>query len=70
MAALLVFLGYAVIGALVLAVAVLLYVRAVASRKVYRCPHCQEIIRVELMTARFCNVCGARLQVQGEDDDD
>jgi len=38
---------------------VLVYIRAVSSRKYYRCPECNESFRVELMKATHCKVCGA-----------
>lgn len=69
MGAIIVLLVYGVLGAVVLGGIALLYFRSVLSRRVYRCPRCHEIVRVELMRARFCNFCGAPLH-GGEEDDD
>jgi len=44
---------------LFIALAVLVYIRAVNSRKFYKCPECGESFRVELMKASRCKVCGA-----------
>jgi hypothetical protein len=52
---------YVVAGLGLLGLAVLLYLRATASRTVYRCPKCNEVVSVELMQASRCNVCGAPL---------
>lgn len=46
---------------LVALLALLFYTRAVASRRTYRCPHCGERVRVELMEAGHCNFCGTPL---------
>jgi hypothetical protein len=49
-------------GFLVIAfLAILFYMRAVASRRRYRCPNCGEEFRVELMQAGHCNFCGTPL---------
>ncbi len=67
MEALIPILVYGFFGAIALAGGFIFYLRAVASRKHYRCPHCREIIRVELMEAIYCNCCGSPLH-PGEDD--
>jgi DNA-directed RNA polymerase subunit RPC12/RpoP len=56
---------YLMLGLGAIGLAVLLYVRAMASRAVYRCPQCQEIVTVELMQASRCNTCGAPLSYPG-----
>jgi DNA-directed RNA polymerase subunit RPC12/RpoP len=61
---------YALLGLGALVLAVLLYVRAMASRTVYRCPQCKELINVELMQARRCNTCGAPLSYPGREHPD
>ncbi len=38
------------------------YARSVSSRKTYVCPRCGEELRVELMEASRCNVCGSVLE--------
>jgi len=48
-------------GALI-ALGILFYVLAVASRKSYRCTRCGEQITVEYMQASHCNMCGAPLE--------
>jgi predicted RNA-binding Zn-ribbon protein involved in translation (DUF1610 family) len=48
-------------GLCVVALGILLYSRAVASRKAHVCPQCGERITVELMDATRCNACGAPL---------
>lgn len=52
---------YLAIGLGTVGVMVLFYFIAVMSRRVYRCPHCHEVVHVERMEASFCNVCGAPL---------
>ena len=52
---------YLAMGVVVVGLGVLLYLRAVASRKRYACPKCGEKLSVELMKARRCNMCGAPL---------
>jgi hypothetical protein len=44
--------------------ALLLFIRAVSSRKQYVCPHCGERLTVELMSASRCNMCGAPLRTE------
>jgi hypothetical protein len=58
----LVFMAYAGIGAVVLLVGIIFYLRSVASRKRYCCPQCGEQLQVELMKAEHCNMCGAPLR--------
>ena len=53
---------YAGIGGVIVAAGVIFYVRAVASRKTYRCHNCGEEVRVELMEASHCNHCGTPLR--------
>lgn len=62
MEALIPILIYTGIGGVVVAAGVIFYVRAVASRKTYRCPNCGEEVRVELMEASHCNHCGSPLR--------
>jgi hypothetical protein len=50
------------IVALLVALGILFYVLAVASRKSYRCPSCGEQMTVEHMRASHCNMCGAPLE--------
>lgn len=50
-----------VLGGLV-ALGLFLYLRAVESRKHYRCPACGEAQTVELMQASHCSTCGAPLK--------
>ena len=45
----------------VVVLGVLFYLRAAASRKLYKCPQCGEMVEVELMKASHCNHCGAPL---------
>lgn len=54
-------LPWILLGALI-AVGVILFLRAVDSRKHYTCPECGEKQRVELMEASRCNTCGAPLK--------
>ena len=54
---------YAAVLALLIALGIFFYMRAVISRKTYRCPKCGEIARVELMHAAHCNTCGAPLNL-------
>lgn len=61
MEGLLVLLFYVLVGIGVLIVGVIFYLRAGLSRATYTCPKCQTRVRVELMEADHCNVCGARL---------
>ena len=53
---------YGGILAAVVLLGLLFYVRAVVSRRAYRCPQCGEEARVELMSASHCNHCGAPLR--------
>ncbi len=62
MEGLVILLLYAGIGAVVVLVGVLLYLRSAASRKRYCCPQCGEQVAVELMKAGHCNVCGVPLR--------
>lgn len=43
--------------------AVFFFSRAVSSRKYYKCPHCGESFRVELMRASHCKACGAEVNI-------
>ena len=61
MAAVLILLLYVLVGAAVIGLGVLLWLRSVASRKRYRCPQCGEAATVELMEASRCSTCGASL---------
>lgn len=62
------FIIYAGIGLVLLVLGILFYLRSVSSRKSYRCPHCGEIVQVELMDAIHCNVCGALLHTEERTD--
>ncbi len=42
--------------------AIIFYLRAVRSRKRYRCPQCGEAVSTEHMEAQRCNTCGAELR--------
>lgn len=53
---------YGIIFAAVAVFALLFYMRSVESRKSYVCPQCGEKLRVELMNASHCNMCGAPLR--------
>lgn len=53
---------YPAIFLLVLGTAIFLFWRANLTKRVYQCPNCHERIRVELMDASYCNVCGAPLK--------
>lgn len=53
---------YAAVLAGLIVLGVLFYLRAVASRKHYRCPQCGERMTTELMSASHCNMCGAPLK--------
>ena len=57
------YLCYIAVLALLIALGIFFYMRAVISRKTYRCPKCGEIVRVELMHAAHCNTCGAPLNL-------
>lgn len=59
---------YFLLGVGTLVVAVLLYLRAGLSRSTYYCPKCRTSIRVELMQASHCSVCGSPLRSTQEDD--
>ena len=61
----LVFVIYGCGAAFVILLAVLFFLRAVASRKQYRCPQCGEAVKTELMSASHCNMCGAPLKQEG-----
>lgn len=52
---------YALVGALVIGLGILLYLRSAASRQTYTCAQCGESLTVELMRATHCNTCGAPL---------
>ncbi|MCP4711309.1 MAG: hypothetical protein GY869_22035 [Planctomycetes bacterium] len=54
-----VILFYVLIGAVVLTVAVVLYMFAVGSRKSYQCKECGEKLRTEYLDAKRCGMCGA-----------
>ena len=56
------------IGLAVVGLGIVFYLRAVASRKVYNCPQCGEVVRVELMRASHCNHCGAPLRISETND--
>ena len=45
---------------------VIFYLRAVASRKVYRCPECGESFKVELMKAQNCKSCGTPVKLSDD----
>jgi rRNA maturation endonuclease Nob1 len=62
MGAVVVFIVYGGVFLLIVALAVLFYLRSVASRRRYRCPNCGEEFRVELMEASHCSFCGAPLK--------
>ena len=55
---------YAIVGAIILGLGIVFTIRAVLSRKTYRCPSCGERVRVELMAAAHCNTCGAPLNLK------
>lgn len=57
-----------IIGGAVVLIVILLYMRAVGSRKGLRCKQCGEYMRIELMSAegQRCNTCGAPLDVTEE----
>jgi hypothetical protein len=57
-----VLLAYALIGALLVVLAVVFFLRARGSRRHYTCPQCGERVMVELMRAGNCNMCGAPLE--------
>jgi len=38
------------------------YKKSVKSRKIYKCPNCNEIYRVEHMESTCCKVCGSQVQ--------
>lgn len=40
---------------------VIVYKKAVKSRKYYKCPQCGESFRSEYMDSKCCKVCGAEL---------
>lgn len=48
---------------LLIILGVFFFLRAVASRKVYRCPECGESFRVELMKAQNCKSCGTPVKL-------
>ena len=54
---------YGVGGAIIFGLGIVFTIRAVLSRKTYRCPSCGERVRVELMNATHCNTCGAPLNL-------
>ena len=47
---------------LLIALAVVVYLFAVSSRKSYRCPQCGERITTEYLDAKRCGHCGAPLE--------
>ena len=53
------------LGLLVIFV-VIFFLRARASRKVYRCPECGESFRVELMKAQNCKSCGTPVKLSDD----
>ena len=59
---------YAIVFLVVVAVAGVLYGRAVASRKSYHCEVCGKRVRVELMDAKHCSQCGAPLKSKTHND--
>ena len=62
MQGLVIILIYLLGGALVLTLAVVLYLCAVSSRKSYRCPKCGEKMRTEYLDAKRCGMCGAPIE--------
>lgn len=52
---------YAVVGTVGLVLAVLLYARALASRRRVVCASCGETVRMEHDRVRHCPSCGAQL---------
>jgi hypothetical protein len=57
-------LGFLVIYILIgvaIAVPIVLFLFAVASRRSYRCPQCGEPVTTEYLKAKRCNMCGAPL---------
>lgn len=52
-------------GLILLVLAILFYLRSVASRKHYVCPHCGDRSTVELMEAGHCSSCGTQLEREG-----
>ncbi len=65
--AMLVILFYGLVFGGLAVLALLFYLRAANSRRTYTCPQCGERVRVELMDASSCNMCGAPLN-RGERD--
>lgn len=59
---------YSVISIPFIILAVLVYSRAVDSRKYYKCPSCGETFRTEFMDAKCCKVCGAPLERTNNED--
>ena len=45
---------------------IIFFLRANASRKVYRCPECGESFKVELMTAQNCKSCGTPVKLSDD----
>ena len=39
-------------------VVIYVYMKSKDSTRFYKCPNCGEIIKVEHMKAKFCNLCG------------
>lgn len=56
---------YAGVGIVLVLLALLFYLAAVSSRKMFRCPSCGETIRTEYLNASHCNMCGAPLKREG-----
>ena len=50
------------VPSIIIILAVLFYILSVRSRKFYRCPQCDEKVRVEHMNASRCGMCGAPLK--------
>ena len=49
---------------LVLGLSIVFFLRAMESRKRYRCHECGEQVQVELMNASRCNSCGTPFEQQ------
>ena len=49
-------------AAFLVALGIIFYVFAVASRKSYRCPQCGERFTTEHLSAKRCGHCGAELE--------
>ena len=53
---------YCLIGIVVIAAGIIVYMFAVASRKSYFCPQCGEKMTTEYLNATHCGHCGADLR--------